>query len=299
VDETGLHVGVGEGLQLLAQRADGADRRQALPRVVAVHLQVALDEGLEQGAVVGPQRGLLHEDLAEGFGLVEDPGVQGGDEGVARDEVHLQRQDAEEQVAIGRRLGHGPVLVARRRTPPGCPASFKILDTAGGGDPNGCVASERGRGRARNGKQNVSLGGIEVGWYSTSTEWYKTASNPALYDSIDNVARNNIVVNAAMAGIGVYGSLRPQVLNNTLVNCASAAQTPILLAADSVWVSSQAPMAPVSSKDPTVENNVVANFDPTGLTRMIDVRAGAYTGTLTLDYNRYYTTLPRGALFIG
>src|SRR5262249_9445535 len=47
---------------------------------------------------------------------VEDPGVHGRDESVTVDEVHLQRQDAEEEVAVGhgagwRGVGHGLVLV--------------------------------------------------------------------------------------------------------------------------------------------------------------------------------------------
>ena len=44
------------------------------------------------------------QDLAQRPGLVQHPGVHGGDQGVAGDEVHLQRQDAEEQVAVGVRL---------------------------------------------------------------------------------------------------------------------------------------------------------------------------------------------------
>ncbi len=50
---------------------------------------------------------MLLQHLPERAGLVEHPGIHGGDQGVARNEVHLQRQDAEEQVAVGRVVGHG------------------------------------------------------------------------------------------------------------------------------------------------------------------------------------------------
>ena len=43
---------------------------------------------------------MLDQDLAERLGLVQHPGVHGRDEGVAADEVHLQSQDAEEEVAV-------------------------------------------------------------------------------------------------------------------------------------------------------------------------------------------------------
>ncbi len=51
--------------------------------------------------VLDRQCALLAQHLPEGFVLVENPGVHRRDQLVARDEVHLQGDDAEEQVAVG------------------------------------------------------------------------------------------------------------------------------------------------------------------------------------------------------
>jgi hypothetical protein len=107
VGQARFDVRVGHLLQLLAHRADGAKRRQALLGVVAVHLQVLADQGIEQGVRVLAQRPLRQQDGPQRPGLVEDPGVHGGDELVARHEVHLQCQDAEQQVTVRVRLRHG------------------------------------------------------------------------------------------------------------------------------------------------------------------------------------------------
>jgi hypothetical protein len=44
--------------------------------------------------------------------LGHDPGIHRGDELVASDEVHLQRQDAKQQIAISGRSGHRVVTTA-------------------------------------------------------------------------------------------------------------------------------------------------------------------------------------------
>jgi len=44
---------------------------------------------------------LVEQDLIEGLGLVGDPSAEGGDQGVATDEVVLERQQAEKQVSGG------------------------------------------------------------------------------------------------------------------------------------------------------------------------------------------------------
>ena len=72
-----------------------------------MHLQVFLNHTLQPGVEVLAQRPLLQEDLAQGFVFLQHPGVHGPDEGVSRDEVHLQGEDAEQQVAVGKGLRHG------------------------------------------------------------------------------------------------------------------------------------------------------------------------------------------------
>jgi len=50
---------------------------------------------------------LLLKELAQGSRLVQDPGVQGGDQGIPRDDAHLQGDGPEQKVAIGGRARHG------------------------------------------------------------------------------------------------------------------------------------------------------------------------------------------------
>jgi hypothetical protein len=47
---------------------------------------------------------VIEQDLSQILVLVEYPRLHGRDEGVAADELHLQGQDAEQQVAVGARL---------------------------------------------------------------------------------------------------------------------------------------------------------------------------------------------------
>jgi hypothetical protein len=55
---------------------------------------------------------LIDEDLAQSLILIKHPGIHCCNQGVAANEVHLQCQDTEQQVAVGgrvqwRRAGHG------------------------------------------------------------------------------------------------------------------------------------------------------------------------------------------------
>ena len=139
--------------------------------------------------------------------------------------------------------------------------------------------------------------GIVNGFY-TEMEWIEPDANPGHFASIDTVVRNNIVVNAGQAGVGIYGALNAQVYNNTLVNAADDAQAPIQFGGYDMWVSNTAPhYEHIASVNPSVLNNIIVT-NPENLTRMVDIREGSITGPLTLDYNQYYGTSTRGVLFI-
>src|SRR6266852_1956742 len=71
--------------------------------------EVHADQHVEGRALVRPEGLLFDEDLADRLGLVEHPGIHGGNEGVAADEVHLKGQDAEQQIAVGARPAGGGV----------------------------------------------------------------------------------------------------------------------------------------------------------------------------------------------
>ncbi len=73
------------------------------------------DHDVKEFAVLGRERVLFDQDLSEGACLLQDPGMQGGDEVIAADEIHLQSQDATEQIAVGaagksRGGSHGQLL---------------------------------------------------------------------------------------------------------------------------------------------------------------------------------------------
>src|SRR5262249_48791875 len=75
--------------------------------------EVFEDDRVEQLPALGGEVTVFVEDVAERPVLVEHPDVHGGDERVAADEVHLHREDAEEQVAVG---GHGGARRMRGRS---------------------------------------------------------------------------------------------------------------------------------------------------------------------------------------
>jgi hypothetical protein len=76
------------------------DCRQTFRRIAVMALNVQLNQGIEGGPLVRSQRALFHEYLAERFAFIENPGVHRGDQRFARDEIHLERENAEEQVAV-------------------------------------------------------------------------------------------------------------------------------------------------------------------------------------------------------
>jgi hypothetical protein len=143
---------------------------------------------------------------------------------------------------------------------------------------------------------NTAGAGITVGFYS-ELEWMTPASNPNLYTSIDTIARNNIILNAAQAGIGIYASQDPQVYNNTIVNAASQAQAPLQLGGVDIWVPNSPTEQHVASADPLVVNNIVTEAAG-NQARAVDIRYQSYTGTLTLDHNLYFDQDVTGLRFI-
>lgn len=79
------------------------------------------------------------------------------------------------------------------------------------GGSQGCIAEN-------NYIENVQAG-IALG-FSTDCEFFDTTMNPGFYGCIDCTVKNNVIVNTQSYGIGLFGSLRAQVYNNTLVDVA-------------------------------------------------------------------------------
>lgn len=74
--------------------------------------------------------------------------------------------------------------------------------------------------------ENTGSGGIFVG-FDTSPEWFDTLANPDYYENIYGVVRNCIVRNTVYAGIAMYGAYHPKIYNNTVINTAASAHSPI------------------------------------------------------------------------
>ena len=72
----------------------------------------------ELAKVSAGQAFLLHQDLPQRLVFRHHPGVHGRDQGLAVDEVHLQGQDAKQEVAVGVVLGlapwNAPIILAVR-----------------------------------------------------------------------------------------------------------------------------------------------------------------------------------------
>ena len=101
IEEAGLEVEVRELFEAVANRGGDSDHGQAALGVEAVLLEVLLDQGLEDRMSSRAERAAVEQDLAQGLGLIGDPGVEAGQEGVAVDEVVLECQQAEQQALGG------------------------------------------------------------------------------------------------------------------------------------------------------------------------------------------------------
>ncbi len=82
---------------------------------------------------------------------------------------------------------------------------------------------------------NCGESGILLGFY-TDEEWFDTLTNPKFYEIINSVARNNIIINTKMSGIGMYASLNSQLVNNTVINTAQEILYPLFLGPGLIWV---------------------------------------------------------------
>ena len=76
--QAALEVEVGDLLEVVADLGDDAQHGQAALGVAAVLLEVLLDQRFEDGVPRRARGAAVEQDLAQGLGLVGDPGVEGG-----------------------------------------------------------------------------------------------------------------------------------------------------------------------------------------------------------------------------
>lgn len=87
--------------QSAAELADRTESGQGLPCVVGVSRKLFFDERFEDLALAGIERATLDQQIGQRAVFVAAPGTQCVEEGLAVDEVHLHRNDAEQQIAHG------------------------------------------------------------------------------------------------------------------------------------------------------------------------------------------------------
>jgi len=133
--------------------------------------------------------------------------------------------------------------------------------------------------------------GILVG-FDTSPEYFDLAVNPDYYESIRGVVRNNIIRDTQWAGIGLYAAKDAQIWNNTLIDTAQTAHSPIYFGIAFQDWDPQAGRPP--SINPVIRNNLV--YQSSGLpTECVYIRytddlggLSALSGMPDMDDNLYF-----------
>jgi len=143
----------------------------------------------------------------------------------------------------------------------------------------------------RNRIEHTGAAGILVG-FDTSPEYFDLTVNPEYYENIRGIVRNNLVRDTVYAGIGLYAAKDAQVLNNTLIDTAQTAHSPIYFGITYQDWESYAGRPP--SLNPLIRNNLV--FQSSGLpTECVFIRysedlggLSALSGMPNMDYNLYH-----------
>lgn len=107
-------------------------------------------------------------------------------------------------------------------------------------------------------ERNVAINvrsGILLG-FSTDIEFFDRdnldENGRPVYENINSIVRNNIIINAKQMGIGLFAAYQPQVYNNTLVNTATEQYASLTIEPDS-----DPYHALGSSTDVTIRNNII------------------------------------------
>ncbi len=139
--------------------------------------------------------------------------------------------------------------------------------------------------------ERVGGAGVLVG-FDTSPEFFDLTVNPAYYESIRGVVRNNIIRDAQGSGIGLYAAQDAQILNNTIIDTAKTYHSAIYFGISYQDWDPQAGRPP--SVNPIIRNNIV--HQSSGLPRdCVFIRysndlggLSALSGMPDMDYNLYY-----------
>jgi parallel beta-helix repeat protein len=166
-----------------------------------------------------------------------------------------------------------------------------------GGVENGLIENNYIRNTGTGGAQGFSFGdppnsgaGIMLG-YGTDSDFFDN-DNPQFYQTMNSVVRNNIIENTGDGGILVWGSLNPQVYNNTLQNVSTHPWYfggGIMVAGINTWTEGGDVFT--KSVNPFVMNNIITVAPPAAgspgyvTNAALVVMKGGVTGPLQLDHN--------------
>jgi len=142
----------------------------------------------------------------------------------------------------------------------------------------------------RNRIENAGAAGILVG-FDTSPEFFDLDENPNWYEAMQATVKNNIVIGARWAGIGLYASVDSLIANNTIIDTARAGQAGIYFGVTLQDWDEDAGRPP--NFNPTIVNNLVISeggncagirwaneIDENGLYGLI--------GPTGMDYNAFF-----------
>ncbi|MBI2259449.1 MAG: right-handed parallel beta-helix repeat-containing protein [Flavobacteriia bacterium] len=134
--------------------------------------------------------------------------------------------------------------------------------------------------------ENTGNGGIYLGFY-TDADWFDTDINPEYYENIDGVVKNNLIVNALHAGIGLFGAKNPKVYNNTVISSASSdVYAALMIAPSEVWVNDNF-TATAPNLNPSVYNNIFTQ-NSTAIQPMVRLRELSVAGNTSINNNLYF-----------
>ncbi len=119
--------------------------------------------------------------------------------------------------------------------------------------------------------------GIQLG-YQTDAEWFDSDNTSRYWECFDSTAQNNIVYACTQGGIEFWSSRGCNAWNNTLAAIASSSKGGLVFAAS--------PVGSQACSGSNVRNNIVQVA--TGSRPVVHILDGGYTGSLTIDYQRYY-----------
>jgi hypothetical protein len=124
--------------------------------------------------------------------------------------------------------------------------------------------------------ENCGGGGVMLGFY-TDLQWFDQVENPRLFESLNGMVRNCVIVNTQGAGVGLYSAQDAHVYNNTMINVAQTLHAGILLN-----VGTQG----TPCENVSVINNIITQ-NATATRPMFESRDPNATG-LNFSNNRYW-----------